>query len=753
MPNSPSSTRFAIALYLLSAAAVLFSLSLFRLISFFIMPSLFFDLLLVCFPIGAAAAMFWPGKPGERFSQALPLLQLVMALTIAATLSLKHFDFMRNNLLFNQSPFSIFIQIAIFSAIYSPFFMAYGATEYLGYLAGRERLKRRMNGVYALVLFGAASAFLLGLAQQYIGITRLFVIALLLISVVKLALRAGKPALRGIEVVVLVGALVYPGTDTMFMQLFKSNKNFSVANYKEDVASRAAAGRNITAETLHQGWGRYSYFEVLQIKDESRRTLTGFYNDMSQWWYMPGEPTEQDFREAMLQPFLENAKSVCVIGCGGGRDIKLAREAGVERMLAIDVEPAIERVVRGSLADSFENVYSQDDVKLVIGDARTYLETHEDKYDAIFFWSVGGYPQLMLEPGNMIRTQEALTAFLSRLEPEGCFFLGYDRALDPDLVLLRQYATTLSGAGAHVAAFENHQESINEFALIALSPNASPAQIEQWEKTLASLPNRVAGRRVTRIPDAELVQPNFKPVVDDRPYLGGNISTILSPENIQQLFYLIAVTLGVIVAAIWFLLAKTDDAHQKPGVSTQILAVLLGMNFILLEHLVVLEVFRTSYTYSDALILGVVLFLTFTGLGSLLIREAWLKKLVYLSWIGPIAWLLFPAAGGTWVALGALLVATMVTGNLFPILFERNAKHRLYIFALDAIGAAIGAMIAFFLPILYGLTVLRQAAIAIYLVTCVAMLFFVLIKPAPQEEPSEEPSAEPESADGIATTH
>lgn len=742
MLTTASPSRFAAALFLLSAGAVLFSLSLFRLISFFIMPSLFFDLLLVCFPIGAGAAMFWKGDSSVRFVKALPFLQLVMAGTILATLSLKHFDFMRSNLLFDQSPFSIFIQIAIFSLIYSPFFMAYGATEYLGYLAGRERLSRRMNGVYAVVLFGAATAFVVGLAQQYIGITRLFVISLATITAVKVVLNSGKLPLRLIEAAVFLGLLVYPGTDELFMQLFKSNKNFSVADFKRDVAEKAAiSGRNITAETLHQGWGRYSYFEVLQIQDEERRTLTGFYNDMSQWWYLPGSESEQDFRESMLQPFLKDARSVCVVGCGGGRDIKLAREAGVERMLAIDVEPAIASVIQGKLSAEFENVFSQPDVQLLIGDARTYLEQHDDRYDAIFFWSVGGYPQLMLEPGNMIRTQEALGLFLSRLENNGCFFVGYDRALDPDMVLLRQYATTLAAEGAHVAAFENHAQTINEFALIALSPNATPEQIAAWNTKLEQLPTQVAGRSVTRIPSDDLDQPNFSPVVDDRPYLGGNIRNVLSPENIRQLLYLIGVTLVVIVSAIWYLLSNTDDEHQQPRVGIQLLSVMLGMNFILLEHLVVLEVFRSTYTYSDALILGVVLFLTFTGLGSLLVKDAWLKTCVFASWIGPVVWLAFPQAGGTWVALGALLVATMVTGNLFPLLFERNAKARLYIFALDAIGAAIGAMMSFFLPILFGLTVLRQVALVVYFVTCIAMLVLVLYRPQDNQS-DDEPTGE-----------
>ena len=161
----PNAKRIGLSLFLLSSGAVLFSLSLFRLISFFIMPSLFFDLLLVCFPVGATLAMLRKGEARamSRFQFSLPLLQCVMILTIAATLMIKHFDFMRDNLLFDVSPISLALQVVIFSLIYSPFFAFYGATEYLGYLAGRESLAKKMSGVYALVLFGAAVGFLLSL--------------------------------------------------------------------------------------------------------------------------------------------------------------------------------------------------------------------------------------------------------------------------------------------------------------------------------------------------------------------------------------------------------------------------------------------------------------------------------------------------------------------------------------------------------------------------------------------------------------
>jgi hypothetical protein len=42
-------------LFLLSFATVAFTIALYRLLAFFIMPSLFFDLLFIGFPLGALA--------------------------------------------------------------------------------------------------------------------------------------------------------------------------------------------------------------------------------------------------------------------------------------------------------------------------------------------------------------------------------------------------------------------------------------------------------------------------------------------------------------------------------------------------------------------------------------------------------------------------------------------------------------------------------------------------------------------------
>lgn len=722
--------RIGLSLFLLSSGAVLFSLSLFRLISFFIMPSLFFDLLLVCFPVGATIAMLRKGEERamSRFRLSLPLLQCVMVATIAATLMLKHFDFMRDNLLFDVSPTSLALQVVIFSVIYSPFFAFYGATEYLGYLAGRESLSKKMSGVYALVLFGAATGFLLSLLQEVLGVARLLALSVLLLTVVKALFSPERRVRHAIEAVLIVLVLAIPQANLAFMQLFKSNKPFSAADYAEKYESKS----------LHQGWGRYAYFEVLQSQQEDRTILHGLYNDMSQWSYRQGDDLDLDFRDSIMQPLVKGAKSIAIIGAGGGRDVKLVREVGVERVLAMDIESSLQHVIRGKLAEDFENVYDQPGVELLIGDARTHLENTDEKFDAIFFWSVGGYPQLMLEPGNMIRTQEALGAFMERLNDDGFFALGYDSKLDPDKVLLQQYATTLNQLGATVVGFD-YGDPVIEYALIAFSPKASPEQLAQWQKQLDDHPRVIFDEPIQQIQSKDLVRERFSPITDDQPYLAGNISNILSVSDVKTLFYFTAIGLLLVVGVIYYLVLSQQDETRQRNYPVQLMAFLLGANFLMLEHICVLEIFRQRYIYYDALMIGVVLYLTLTGVGSLMVSNRWTRLLIVLSWVGPVLWLAWMNVTGTGVIFTALLLATLVTGCMFPMLFEANPRDRLHIFALDAIGAAAGAMVAFFVPILFGMTAFRVIALAAYLVTTV---YFLMLRVQVKTDSDEVSTAE-----------
>src|SRR6185437_3960645 len=92
-----------------------------------------------------------------------------------------------------------------------------------------------------------------------------------------------------------------------------------------------------------------------------------------------------------------------------GRQVRLAERLGGRTIVAIELEPAVFEAVRSErhLLRAFGRVYEAPGVVPVRAEARGYFERTRDRFDLIYLPSVGGYAQMMIEPGNMVRTFEA----------------------------------------------------------------------------------------------------------------------------------------------------------------------------------------------------------------------------------------------------------------------------------------------------------------------------------------------------------
>jgi hypothetical protein len=66
----------------------------------------------------------------------------------------------------------------------------------------------------------------------------------------------------------------------------------------------------------------------------------------------------------------------------------------------------------------------------------------------------------------------------------------------------------------------------------------------------------------------------------------------------------------------------------------------------------------------------------------------------------------------------------LATGTFFPALFDRAAANPLAVFALDAIGAGLGAVLATFVPILWGFGAIFVLAVAVFGLTAAADALF-----------------------------
>src|SRR5262249_25566656 len=161
--------------------------------------------------------------------------------------------------------------------------------------------------------------------------------------------------------------------------------------------------------------GRYGLVELME--SPSLRQVAGFYNDVFQWAYTRPYGIPEPTLDALPFLLVPEGGRVAIIGSGGGRQVQWAQQFKLAEIVAGEIEPEVFRACRSEFSDKFNRVYEQPNVTPVRSEGRTYLTRTRDKFDLIFMPSVGGYPQMMLEPGNMIRTLEAYQLMTRRLTP------------------------------------------------------------------------------------------------------------------------------------------------------------------------------------------------------------------------------------------------------------------------------------------------------------------------------------------------
>ena len=269
-----SSFTVSTVLFLLSFGTVLFTVILFRLLSFFIMPSLFFDLLFIGFPIGALVGFYLFKTKISSLSKSLWLLQLAMLFSVGTMFICKQYDYLRAHL-FDIELTQLFLQIVIFTVFFLPFFVAYGLSEYIGYQIGRRVVKGKMYVVYALYLFGAALGYLF--AEFFftpLGIVPMMIIPFLCVALAALLLKSSRFPLILVECALLLGLVFVPGLDSTFLKLYKGD-SFQSTQYFEQYGY----------EIIHQEWGKYGLVEIMEARS-GVENYAGFYNDIFQWDYL-----------------------------------------------------------------------------------------------------------------------------------------------------------------------------------------------------------------------------------------------------------------------------------------------------------------------------------------------------------------------------------------------------------------------------------------------------------------------------------
>ena len=206
------------------------------------------------------------------------------------------------------------------------------------------------------------------------------------------------------------------------VQWIKGEKNQSNALYEKwNAFSRILVG---ASRTDPFGWGRSPAYQPkykadqlgLNIDSNAATVMTKFDGKFDRLEHLRYDVTA-------LAHYLRSPTSVLVIGVGGGRDILTSLVFDQRRVVGVEINPDILRVLTNHFGDYTGHLERMPGVTLVNDEARSYVARSSEKFgiiqaSLIDTWaatSAGAY--VLTENG--LYTKEAWMTFLNHLTPDG----------------------------------------------------------------------------------------------------------------------------------------------------------------------------------------------------------------------------------------------------------------------------------------------------------------------------------------------
>ena len=160
--------------------------------------------------------------------------------------------------------------------------------------------------------------------------------------------------------------------------------------------------------------------------------------------------------------------SVLIIGSGAGAQVLDALHYGVEKVIAVEINPIINDVITNRMRDYWGDLYQQPEVEVVTEEGRSFVRRSKEQYDAII--SVHTISNAAIASGalslaeNYVLTQEAFEDYLDHLKPDGVLYFTRPEAQIPRLFSTGREALATRG----ITDFKPH------FFAYRSSPAAQP---------------------------------------------------------------------------------------------------------------------------------------------------------------------------------------------------------------------------------------------------------------------------------------
>lgn len=689
--------RVFAALFTLSWGATGITYCLFRTLSFCLVPPIVpLSILLVCFPLGAiiATRRYAKGIDGitrvikHIFIICIGTFLLIRAISVGFLFILdtrfgSAFFIELGDIDATSLPFSILLFI---SAV--PFFLWYGAMEFLAFQFGAAK-GRSFSHSYAAFLFGSGvSLAVLSLFFEHLGIP-----ACVAASLAGLALCP--PVLghdRGRRFCVAAALLVCLSTAFALGQvrLFPRGLPAKVAELQH----------GIKIPILFEGWSKYAYLTLVEEEDDDRSREVGAFSDMARFW-----GHSKNFDVGTL-PFLlaHPEERALILGAGSGRQIIQAKELGLKDVTAVEIDPVVVEQLSGPLAANVQWGYRLAD-EVIVGEGRSFVRDSSQRYGVIHLSDIGITAfalQTLITPSDMIFTREALKDYVEKLEPEGILAYLASEWADPHNWKLRRILGTMRHLGQEYYAFKD-----GDYILAMGAENLCKRDVSAQLAKLVDhrlYPGQGNPTRLYTSCNPAHVAPEPPDGfygTDDMPATG--LHDQIRLPTIRSWFAIVLGTgLALLSLILLLLVLRAPRGNRSTLLIRSSAATMVGVNFVLIENLVIYRLTREFFDNVTAVFAGSILCLALFGIGSMTIRNIrglWPAATA----LGGAALLCYGLSSETTVAHVAGwigLCCTMIpAGTFFPLMFTSSSRFRLTIYAMDAVGALIGGVVALAVPL------------------------------------------------------
>jgi spermidine synthase len=275
--------------------------------------------------------------------------------------------------------------------------------------------------------------------------------------------------------------------------------------------------------------------------------------------------------------------SVLVLGSGMGNDVAAALRNNAGRVVAVEIDPLILELGRKL---HFEHPYQSPRTRVVVGDARSYIQNSKDSFDLIVFslldshTTASSFSNIRID--NFVYTREALRRARQLLKPGGLFVVKFQ--VDNPWIVGRLYALMKETFGRDPVQFQMDTDQYDTGGRFFIAGSTGRIDQALAHPALATFIHDHSG----------MAMEPATPTTDDWPYFyqhepGIPISVIL-------------VSLAVLLTFGWFI----RHASRAEG-RIDLHFLLLGAGFMLLEAQTVSRMallFGTTWVVNSIVVSG-----------------------------------------------------------------------------------------------------------------------------------------------------